>query len=168
MLGFYSLIGMEQANRMAYDGKRPPDYRYHVEQILKQLETVSDEARDKAIDRLRGFLAEVGADDAVPAGTPVRRKAYGGPKKTRQRWPKSYVTPSKICIDLGGLGLGDVANATLALDHLLGTRASVEEAGSWPAIIARSARFIVQGMIGVRPAFHEPRPIAGNAAAKAS
>lgn len=156
-LGFYLLSGTEQAQRHLHQGAFPIRYDLYFEMILSQMQSVPVHAQEHGIAILQKLAGERGADvqamlkaAIVQSGLPKVSASARIVQEPRfvaaiRQWgeSRSYVTPSKVLLDVKGSALGAVDGATQAADHLIGSTAQVEitpdgAARAWTDMLSRA------------------------------
>ena len=155
-LGFYLLSGTEQAQRRVYQGALPLRYGAYFDMILEQMRKAPPHAQEYGIAILQKLAGDHGAQlEAVLAqsltksGLPTSGSASQHVQdhaflRNVRHWgeSRSYLTPSKILLDLKGAGLAEVDGATAMADHLIGTTASAtfgdrDAAAAWTKTFQR-------------------------------
>lgn len=157
VLGFYLLNGLEQANRLVFDGKLDLDARAYAGMILDQLVKVGPEARKRGLELLTQY-AQNGAQDsefsvylaarapelmAVPSPNP----ASASNRVIQWFESLSLIEPGRIGIDLKPRGLAEVDGAAQVADFLIGPSNAMPEnpAQRWRAAQMRALRVIFGG-----------------------
>ncbi len=132
-LGFYYLAGIEQARRKVFGGTLALDYARYFRMILDQLAAVPEAAQAAGLRTLHELAVEAGCEAAlereIAASAPSRWKfGFGQPLPVpaalrpiiQPLESLSYVSTSKIVLDLKRPGRADIHGATRMVDHLLG------------------------------------------------
>ncbi|MGL5448590.1 MAG: glycosyltransferase family 2 protein [Rhabdaerophilum sp.] len=157
VLGFYLLNGLEQANRLAFEGKLDLDKKAYAGMILDQLAKTGPEARKLGLDLLNRYTQD-GTQDADLSAFLAERfpKLMAMPSPGTARMPLpwiqwfeslSLIEPGRIGIDLKPRGLAEIDAAAAMADFLIGASTDLfaNPAQRWRAAQMRALSVIFGG-----------------------
>lgn len=158
VLGFYLLNGLEQANRLVFNGGLELDARAYARMILDQLMKVGPEARRQGLELLDQY-AQNGAQhpelsaylaDRAPKLMALPRPNPGSAPNRLIQWFESLslIEPGRIGVDLKPRDLAEVDGAAGMADFLIGPSADMpaNPAQRWRATQMRALRVIFGGL----------------------
>lgn len=158
VIEMYYLSAIEQANRVAFEGRLRPDYGAYLARVGAALAAGGPEKQAEGTRMLRAFVAGLAEPDAAEAAlariVAAPMPASGAGEGARRWMLPSYVSGSKVVIDLKRLGAGTIADAARAADQVIGDGRLAGEAlaGGWGGVLSRAAPLVLRSLAGRRAA----------------
>ena len=158
VIEMYYLNAIEQANRVAFRNELDIDHGAYLRAVGKALAAAGPQKQRQGLAMLDAFVQSLpgprqasGALEEARAMAPRQTDAVGG----RDRWTiPSYVSGSKIVVDLRRLGSATIADAAQTTDRLLGEAhlSGDRVDGRWRDVVVRAVPLVARSLLSRRAA----------------